>query len=288
MMTLNHLKVLYFILVVSLVTIIIYVSQIYSIDIVRYEISFGNSFSAFEPGWRILGSLSSYINFDQFLWLIYILQALLIALIYKRSKAVIYLPIVLLIIAPSLYTNQIRWGVATLFVILFFLRSYNIIPMIAGLIFHKYVILLSPILYIRKHLHQYLFIIFIIALFSLSSYFLIRYFEGFFGFSYLENQDTSSTRSLIGTGFSILVLLSYYSLSYARRTIEIKTLYMLNLMSLGFFWIAVVSGRLSDASTILEPFIVRELVAQKSIISFLLSLFFIVSWVLRLYIRWAT
>lgn len=287
-MALIHLKALYFFLIILMATLILYVSQIYSIDIVRYEISFGNSFSAFEPGWRILGLLSSLISFEQFLGLIFILQACLIALIYNRSKAVIFLPVILLIIAPSLYTNQIRWGVGSLFVILLFLRGHNIISIVAGLIFHKFVIIFSPLLYLRKRLHNSFFIIIIVALASLSAYFLISFFEGFLGFSYIENQEASARRSLLGIGFSFLVLLSYFSLRDERRSIEVKTLYMLQLISLSFFWIAIVSGRLSDASTILEPFLVRELFVQKKIISIMLSCCFIISWIIRLYLRWIT
>jgi|GEM_PF-6523052 hypothetical protein len=286
-MPLIWLKALYFFLVVSLVTIIISMSELYSIDLVRYEISFRNSLNIYEPGWKILGQLSSFLSFDQFLKFLYVFQACLIALIYKRSASIVFLPFVLLIIAPPLYTNQLRWGVATLLVILLSLQGYRFWAILGGVIFHKFAILLAPIPYFWRRLDHSFAVMVLVLLSSLSVFLLVGSIEAIFGFSYLADSNTSAGRSLIGLVFSVLVVVGYFSLPADRRRVEIKVLYIFHLMSAGFGWFAILSGRLSDATVILEPFLGYQLLINKTFFSMLIFFFLVASWIVRIYLVWA-
>ena len=281
------LKTLYFFLVVTLATVMLNFCQIYSIDIVRYEVSYSNAFAAYEPGWNLLGQLANMLTFDQFMFFLYTFQAWLIALIYKRSASVTFLPLVLLIIAPALYTNQLRWGVASLLVIVLAQRGYRFWAIVGGINFHIYAILFTPITYFLRWLDHPVVVMILVLLSSFLAFLLIDLLDVVMGVSYFTNADTSVPRSLIGGLFSFLIMIGYFSLPADRRRVEVKLLYICHLMSASFVWFAIVSGRLSDAAVVLEPFLAYELLVSKSYFSKLIFCFLIISWMLRIYQRWA-
>ena len=145
--------------------------------------------------------------------------------------------------------------------------------------FHKFVIVLWPVVYQLNSNKSYGAITLLIFILSAVSFAAVDWKSQYLNVSYFLNENYSAFRSLQGVCFSIFIIIAGSLLPHRMRIPEINVLMTINIMSLAFFWIAIVSGRLSDAAVVLEPFLAGKLLQNKTYASFLFFLILILSWI---------
>lgn len=281
------LKTTWYITIIIILIICLIMTIPYSRDYGAYEEAYGHK-ARFEPGYTYISLLFNKFTQFKIFWLaLLIIQACLIAFIYRQKKAIIFLPISFIYVCDNLYGSQIRWGIATLLFILYIQKSSKVNALIAPS-FHYSILALFTIKVFAKITNSSIYL----ALTIIASYLFIDITINYVAqntiYSYYLNSNFFEPRSLLSTLYSITIIISSKLLKKETQNNELSLIEFLgnvNAMSFIFYNYAIISGRLIDSVIILEPFLLYALLKSKTILTTIIFFIMLIMLTTRLMIK---
>ena len=256
-------------------------------DYAAYQLAYGHT-GRFEIGYTYVSLwLSGFIDFKIFWSLLLFVQAFLITMIYYREKSIIFLPLSLAYVADNVYGSQVRWGIASLLFILYI--KYNIrLSALISFSFHSAGILfpIAKVIGLFSKSRTYLFVIFFLG-YYISDY-LISYILDNTIYAYYLGSEFLQSRSVLSIIYSVFVILAVQLVKSSKCNNNVRILdfmFYANLLSLIYWKYAIISGRLIDATMILEPFLMMSLFKNRSHIGILFFALFSLLLIVRLALK---